>query len=195
MPSNTEKILRGVPAEEKVLRNTRRVSVVKATDCVIALSKCGFDTPTIKSEIQRLLKEYVLVRVKINENDPNAVSLSMGKTVNASDHYMWTKESYDYATLALSVLCVVLVLGLAMYRIWPYWLKVVGRYAQYLAMALLILILVVAFIRLVVFAITYFVAPPGLWLLPNLFAECDFLESFIPATSWGDQDVSHKKKS
>jgi len=97
-------------------------------------------------------------------------------------------------TLAISILCVVLVLGLAMYRIWPYWLKVVGRYAQYLAMVLLILILVVAFIRLVVFAVTYIVAAPGLWLLPNLFAECDFLESFVPVISWGDQDVSHKKK-
>lgn len=195
MSSNVEKILRNIRTEEKILRSTKRVSVVKAVDCVMALSKKGFDAQTIKSEIQCLLNEYVLVRVKINEKDSKSVVPAMGKNVSATDYYMWVNDSYDYKTLAISILCVALVLCITMYRIWPPWLKIGARYAQYVGMGLIVFILVLAFVRLVVFGITYFTTPPGLWIFPNLFAECGFFESFVPLSSWGDEDVSHQKSS
>lgn len=194
MTANIEKILRGVSTEEKIFRNTKRVSVIRAAECIAALSKNGMETDAIKSEIRKLLEGYKIVRVKINEKNPNMVDLAISKSLAASDYYMWTEERYDYVTLAVSLLCVAAVLGMAMYRIWPKWLKVVGKYAQYVAIGLLILILALAFIRLIVFAITYFLCPKALWLLPNLFAECDFLESFVPLHSWSGEDVSHKKK-
>ncbi|ELA41583.1 uncharacterized protein VICG_01331 [Vittaforma corneae ATCC 50505] len=194
MAINTEKILRGIDTEEKIFRNMKRVNVIKAVDCVVTLSKCGMDTQTIKSEIQKLLEAYKIVRVRLNEKNPNLVDLAISKTVNASDYYMWTEERYDYRALAISMLCVAVVLGLVMYRIWPPWLRVIGKYVQYVILGLLILLLFIAFVRLVVFAITYLIYSSGLWLLPNLFAECGFFESFVPLHSWGDEDVSHKKE-
>lgn len=191
MAINTEKILRKIGAEEKIFRNSKRVSVIKAVDCVVALSKCGMDTQTIKSEIQKLLEAYKIVRVRVNEKNSNTVDLAISKTVNASDYYMWTEKQYDYRALAISLLCVAAILGLVMYRIWPPWLRVV---VKYVALSLLGMLLFISFVRLVIFAITYLICTSGLWFLPNFFAECGFFESFVPLYSWGDEDVSHKEE-
>jgi translocation protein SEC62 len=43
--------------------------------------------------------------------------------------------------------------------------------------------------RLILFAITMFAVPPGLWLYPNLFEDVGFFDSFRPV--WGWQEVIH----
>jgi hypothetical protein len=59
--------------------------------------------------------------------------------------------------------------------------------AWYLSMAffgLIVLFFVMAIFRLILFAITMFSHPPGLWLFPNLFEDVGFVESFIPVWAW-----------
>lgn len=194
MKVNVEKILRSIPSDEKVFRSTKRVSVIKAVDCVIALSKQGLDSQTIKNEIQKLLETYKLVKVKINEKAPESVELSISKNVNASDYYMWAEESRDYLTIILGLLVVTLVLGLFMYRIWPPWLKLLGKYVEYLIIAFFVFILLLAAIRLIVFGITYVFKYPGLWIFPNLFSDCGFFESFVPAYSWANVQSEEKEE-
>lgn len=192
MNINTEKILRKIPIEEKIFRNTRRVSVIKAVECIIALSKTGLETQSIKDEIKKLLDSYKIVRVQVNEKDSNIVDLAISKTVNASDYYMWTEEKYDYMTLLYSILGVILVLGLVMYRIWPIWLKIVAKYVQYVLFAGIIALIILAVIRLIIFSVTYLFCKEELWIFPNLFEECGFIESFKPMYLWGN--AKNKKK-
>jgi hypothetical protein len=50
------------------------------------------------------------------------------------------------------------------------------------------LFFVMAIFRLILFGITMFAVPPGLWLYPNLFEDVGFFDSFRPL--WGWQEVS-----
>jgi translocation protein SEC62 len=45
-------------------------------------------------------------------------------------------------------------------------------------------LIVLAIIRLIVFAITVFTHKPGIWLFPNLFEDVGFFESFVPVWAW-----------
>jgi translocation protein SEC62 len=45
-------------------------------------------------------------------------------------------------------------------------------------------IAVLAVIRLILFVITMFALPPGIWLFPNLFEDVGFFESFVPLWAW-----------
>ena len=55
-------------------------------------------------------------------------------------------------------------------------------------MGLLGLFFAMAIFRLILFCITIFAVPPGLWLFPNLFEDVGFVDSFKPL--WGWQEVS-----
>lgn len=57
----------------------------------------------------------------------------------------------------------------------------------YLSMAsigLIGLFFAMAIFRLILFGITMFVTPPGLWLYPNLFEDVGFMDSFRPVWGW-----------
>ena len=41
-----------------------------------------------------------------------------------------------------------------------------------------------AIVRLIIFMITIFAVPPGLWLYPNLFEDVGFFDSFRPVWAW-----------
>ena len=55
-------------------------------------------------------------------------------------------------------------------------------------LGLLGLFFAMAIFRLILFAVTMFAVPPGLWLYPNLFEDVGFFDSFRPV--WGWQEVS-----
>jgi hypothetical protein len=55
-------------------------------------------------------------------------------------------------------------------------------------MGLLGLFFAMSIFRLILFCVTYFAVPPGLWLFPNLFEDVGFFDSFKPV--WGWQEVS-----
>ena len=67
----------------------------------------------------------------------------------------------------------------------------------YLSIALLGLIAaiaVIAVVRLILFMITVFAVPPGIWLFPNLFEDVGFFESFVPLWAWQKVPKGKKKK-
>lgn len=194
MTINVEKILRNLPTEEKILRSSRRVQVLKAVDCIVALSKYDMDTQAVKDELLKLLESYKLVKVRINEKNPKTVDLAISKTLNAADHYMWAEDKKEYLNIFIAVLIITLLFLLAMYQVWPLWLKSLAGYLKYVVGAFIGFLIVTGIIRLFVYAITLFTHPPGLWIFPNLFAECGVIESFIPLCSWGDEEVSHNKQ-
>ncbi|PKX90127.1 uncharacterized protein P174DRAFT_289442 [Aspergillus novofumigatus IBT 16806] len=49
-------------------------------------------------------------------------------------------------------------------------------------------------LRVTLFCLTRFIIPPGVWLFPNLFADCGFFASFSPLWTWNKQ-VRHQGKA
>lgn len=184
---SVEKILRKIPTSEKIFRSTRRVKAFTAVDCITVLSRHGFNTDVIKREIQRLLSGYRIVKVRTVEGNPDSVDLQPGKTLSANDLYIWAEEETNHWHILVGVLIVLAILLLVMFQMWPWWLRRLVSYSKYPIGGFIVFLFVMGVVRAVVFAMTYFTHPPGLWLLPNLFAECGFFESFVPAYSWADQ--------
>lgn len=193
MTLNVEKVLRGLETEEKIFRGSKRVQTIKAVECIKALSKKGLDAQTIKNEINSLLENYKLVKVRINEKNPNAVDISIAKNVSANDVYMWGEEKYDVTSLCIGIAVIVLIFSFAMFRLWPYKLQKYALYIRYPIYAIFGLFGLVLVIRLIVYCVTVFTHPPGLWLLPNFAAECGFFESFDPWYAWDYPEESEKQ--
>jgi translocation protein SEC62 len=103
-------------------------------------------------------------------------------------YYMWLYEGPQWRQRAYAIGALAGVMTLVMFPLWPLKLR---QGAWYLSMAffgLIILFFVMAIVRLILFLITMFTHPPGLWLFPNLFEDVGFIESFIPLWAW--QEVS-----
>lgn len=103
--------------------------------------------------------------------------------------YAWSYEGSQWKGLLIAVLALTAVFAAVMYPLWPYRLRKLGWYVIMAGMGFIGLIMVLAVVRAVVFALTFFVLKPGFWLFPNLFEDCGFFESFVPVYSWHGQDV------
>lgn len=86
----------------------------------------------------------------------------------------------------------VVVFGAILFPLWPPVLRTLVWYASIALLGLIGAIAVIAVVRLILFVITMFAVPPGIWLFPNLFEDVGFFESFVPL--WGWQKVSKGKK-
>eukprot|EP00160_Parvularia_atlantis_P000852 Unigene10688_Nuclearia_a/m.32697 Unigene10688_Nuclearia_a/g.32697 ORF Unigene10688_Nuclearia_a/g.32697 Unigene10688_Nuclearia_a/m.32697 type:complete len:119 (+) Unigene10688_Nuclearia_a:642-998(+) len=73
-----------------------------------------------------------------------------------------------------------------LFPLWPYPLRVAVSYAATGLAGLLIAFLVAVFtVRPAVWWVSKFVAPPGLWILPNVNEDIGFFDSFKPLWSFG----------
>ena len=82
----------------------------------------------------------------------------------------------------------VAIMAVVMFPLWPLVMRQGVWYLSVGMMGLLGLFFAMAIFRLILFAITVFVVPPGLWLYPNLFEDVGFFDSFRPV--WGWQEVN-----
>jgi translocation protein SEC62 len=105
-------------------------------------------------------------------------------------YYMWLYEGPQWKQRAYAIGALVLVMAFVMFPLWPLQLRVGAWYLSMAFFGLIVLFFAMAIVRLILFAITMFSHPPGLWLFPNLFEDVGFVESFIPVWAW--QEVRHK---
>lgn len=97
--------------------------------------------------------------------------------------------TYLYAFGALAA-----IFALVLFPLWPSALR---RGIWYLSMACLGVMGMffgIALIRLVLFAITYLVLVPGLWIFPNLFEDVSVVQSFLPLWAWSGEDTMKKHR-
>merc|ERR1711939_54821 len=83
-----------------------------------------------------------------------------------------------------------------MFPLWPLVMRQGVWYVSMGCLGLLGLFFVMAIIRLILFAVTMFTHPPGLWLYPNLFEDVGFFDSFRPFWGWHEtkEDIKRKKQ-
>lgn len=86
----------------------------------------------------------------------------------------------------------VVILAVVFFPVWPYTMRLGVWYLSMGCLGLLGLFFTMAIFRLILFILTMFAVPPGLWLYPNLFEDVGFFDSFKPL--WGWQETAEDKK-
>ncbi|KAJ5223864.1 translocation protein S62 [Penicillium chermesinum] len=108
-------------------------------------------------------------------------------------HYVWLWEGPQWKQKAMAAAVVAGIFAVVLFPLWPIMLRQGVWYLSVGMMGLLGLFFAMSIFRLILFCITVFAVPPGLWLFPNLFEDVGFFDSFKPL--WGWQENKKKKKS
>lgn len=107
-------------------------------------------------------------------------------------HYMWIYEVPSIKNKVYSILALLAVFTVVLFPLWPMFMRQGVWYLSVAAMGVLGAFFAMAIFRLILFCVTVFAVPPGLWLFPNLFEDVGFFDSFKPA--WGWQETKKKRK-
>ncbi|EEQ31564.1 Translocation protein S62 [Microsporum canis] len=121
------------------------------------------------------------------------VRIQQHQDTNPMSHYVWLYEGPQWKQKAMAAGVLAAIMAVVMFPLWPVMLRQGVWYLSVGMMGLLCLFFAMAIFRLILFAVTFFVASPGLWLFPNLFEDVGFFESFVPV--WGWQETKKKKRS
>lgn len=108
-------------------------------------------------------------------------------------HYVWLYEGPQWKQKAMALAVVAGIFAVVLFPLWPMMLRQGVWYLSVGMMGLLGLFFAMSIFRLILFCVTVFAVPPGLWLFPNLFEDVGFFDSFKPL--WGWQETKKKKKS
>jgi protein translocation Sec62 family protein len=106
-------------------------------------------------------------------------------------HYVWLYEGPQWKQKAMAAAVVAGIFAVVLFPLWPVMLRQGVWYLSVGMMGLLGLFFAMSIFRLILFCITVFTVPPGLWLFPNLFEDVGFFDSFKPL--WGWQEVSIRR--
>ncbi|KAL2008761.1 hypothetical protein VTN00DRAFT_6955 [Thermoascus crustaceus] len=149
-----------------------------------------------------------LLALRVSKVDPHAghnhgkqkrvkglwtVKIEQHQETDPMMHYVWLYEGPQWKQKAMAAAVVAGIFAVVLFPLWPVVLRQGVWYLSVGMMGLLGLFFAMSIFRLILFCITVFVVPPGLWLFPNLFEDVGFIDSFKPV--WGWQETKKKKKS
>ena len=109
-------------------------------------------------------------------------------------HYVWLYEGAQWKNKLYAVGALILILAVVFFPVWPYHLRLGVWYLSMAMLGVLGLFFAMSIFRLILFLITMFTNPPGLWLYPNLFEDVGFFDSFRPGWAWHEDEKAVKKR-
>ncbi|KAG5937958.1 hypothetical protein E4U53_008095 [Claviceps sorghi] len=109
-------------------------------------------------------------------------------------YYVWLFEGSQIKRQLYAALALVVIFSVVLYPLWPLALRQCVYYGSWGLLGLLGLFFVMAIFRVILFCVTYFAVPPGLWLYPNLWEDVSFMDSFRPVWAWHESASEKKKK-
>jgi translocation protein SEC62 len=110
------------------------------------------------------------------------------------DYFAWFYETTQLQTILGGIGIVIVVFGAILFPLWPPVLRTAVWYLSIALLGLIAGIAVIAVVRLILFIVTMFATPPGIWLFPNLFEDVGFFESFVPLWAWQKKPKQKKVK-
>ncbi|TPX18918.1 uncharacterized protein E0L32_011396 [Thyridium curvatum] len=110
-------------------------------------------------------------------------------------YYVWLYEGSQIMRKIYAGLALVALFAIVCYPLWPLKMRQGVYYLSWGFLGLLGLFFLMAIFRVILFVVTYFIVPPGLWLYPNLWEDVSFMDSFRPVWAWHDPNPKKKKKS
>lgn len=143
-----------------------------------------------------------LLALRVSKIDPHAghnhgkqkrvkglwtVKIEQHQETDPMMHYVWLYEGPQWKQKAMAAAVVAGIFAVVLFPLWPIMLRQAVWYLSVGMMGLLGLFFAMSIFRLILFCVTVFVVPPGLWLFPNLFEDVGFFDSFKPL--WGWQEV------
>lgn len=112
------------------------------------------------------------------------VKIEQHQDTEDDHHYIWLWEGSQLKTKLMALGALIVVIALILFPLWPLFLRQGVWYLSMACLGLVGLFFAMAIVRLILFIITMFAAPPGLWLYPNLFEDVGFFDSFRPMWAW-----------
>jgi translocation protein SEC62 len=111
-------------------------------------------------------------------------------------YYVWLYEGSQWKNKLYAFGALFLILAVVFFPVWPYKLRIGVWYLSMAMLGVLGLFFAMAIVRLILFLLTVFTIPPGLWLYPNLFEDVGFFDSFRPVWAWheSEKDMKMRKK-
>nr|POE94668.1 translocation protein sec62 [Quercus suber] len=109
-------------------------------------------------------------------------------------YYVWLYEGSQWKNKLYAAGALALILAVVFFPVWPYHLRLGVWYLSMAMLGLLGLFFGMAIFRLILFLVTMFAVPPGLWLYPNLFEDVGFFDSFKPLWAWHEDEKAVKKR-
>nr|POE67118.1 translocation protein sec62 [Quercus suber] len=109
-------------------------------------------------------------------------------------YYVWLYEGSQWRNKLYAGGALALILAVVFFPVWPYHLRLAVWYASMAMLGVLGLFFGMAIFRLILFLVTMFAVPPGLWLYPNLFEDVGFFDSFKPLWAWHEDEKAVKKR-
>ncbi|RQM07890.1 hypothetical protein DH86_00000790 [Scytalidium sp. 3C] len=110
-------------------------------------------------------------------------------------HFVWLYEGRQIKQKLYAVGALAIVFAVVMFPLWPIKMRLGVWYLSMAMLGLIGLFFLMSIFRLILFVVTYFAVPPGLWLYPNLFEDVGFFDSFRPVWAWHEVKKKGKKKS
>ncbi|KAF2456183.1 translocation protein Sec62-domain-containing protein [Lineolata rhizophorae] len=166
------------------------------------------DRPTAENAFKLL--PLSLLALRVSKIDPHAghahgpskqkrvkglwtVKIEQQQETKDGDHYIWLYEGSQWRTKAYAALALALVFAVVLFPLWPLKMRQGVWYLSVGVLGLIGCFFAMALVRLLLFVVTFFVVPPGLWLYPNLFEDVGFFDSFKPLWGWHGQDFNPQK--
>ncbi|ORY74129.1 translocation protein Sec62, partial [Protomyces lactucae-debilis] len=112
------------------------------------------------------------------------VQINRQQEISEEHSYVWFYEYIPLTTKLAGLGLLVIVLLIIMYPLWPTRMRFGVYYLSWIALGFVALLMAIAVVRLILYLITMFAAPPGIWLYPNLFEDVGFFDSFRPLWAW-----------
>lgn len=112
------------------------------------------------------------------------VRIEQHQDAEDESYYVWLYEGAQWKQKLYAVGALILVIAVVLFPLWPLMLRQGVWYLSMGMLGLIGLFFLMAIVRLILFIITMFAAPPGLWLYPNLFEDVGFFDSFRPVWAW-----------
>lgn len=144
-------------------------------------------TEDAEALLQELLNAGLFLRVR-QINNSRFLQPDMARTWSDDALYAWIYEGNQLTTLILGGALVLAVLGCFMFPLWPVGLRYQAsrlmNWSMYLVMGLIGFLIGLSIVRMAFYVVTYFASKPGIWIFPNLWADCGVLESFQPLWAW-----------
>ncbi|KAJ5113143.1 hypothetical protein N7456_001677 [Penicillium angulare] len=147
-----------------------------------------------------------LLALRVSKVDPHAghnhakpkrvkglwtVKIEQHQETDPMMHYVWLWEGPQWKQKAMAAAVVAGIFAVVLFPLWPMFMRQGVWYLSVGMMGLLGLFFAMSIFRLILFCVTVFAVPPGLWLFPNLFEDVGFFDSFKPL--WGWQEGKKKK--
>jgi len=210
---NVVNFLRGKagPKSRTGVLNGKRVDYFKGSSAVKALLTPAYaklkNVPKVTNEadatalLTQIIRHAFYLRVDKGETMilTSGQTKTKAKSLNINQmqmfepqmYFAWFYEGSQWTTYLGGAVMVFVLLAGVMFPLWPPMFRQGVSYLSMAVLGLIGLFFLIAILRLIFWIITIMVAPPGIWIFPQLFADVGFVDSFIPLWEW---DIKKKKK-